>query len=774
MKAHLTDTLLRLTAIAATVMTLMAALMPFAPASAAPVQGDGYWQDTFSDSTGINASASINISVSGGDVKLAPNYVSSVAFNDSFEGTNINTSKWTNSGSLWATDTSQKHDGTYSARARNSGANPSTTTHTLTSVNINLADATSAYLDFWYRMNIVSGGSCSLYYYNGTSYILIASLTGANNTWIHFNQSISLPTYKINNFQIQFVASMKRTNAGRDQFWVDQLIVNKTVQQGYSTPGSLTSVSITPSNLQSWGQFNASDNTTFCLPYRQPISILGTGTPLTDYQISIPVSYVSGKMNADFSDLRFKDGSGNILSYWIESYVASTSAKVWVKVPSIAASGTTTIYMYYGSATATSASNGSNTFIFFDDFSGDLSKWTKETNGANINIVSGYLNCSGGSDVSPYGHTVLGSSASYTGFADGIIEGKTYLSPNSIAEVGYRGNYAANTGYKSRMDNRSAEGIGNLIWPYVVGGWAFIPPGSIALPPPVPSGVWYSFSIAVSGSSMGISCAGQTLTVTNTTYTGPGEISLQNHFGAYVRFDDIRVRKYASPAPAINSGSEESGSYCGFTNPNTVTSITYKILNAADDSLLCTITAAQAAAGYDISSCAVTASSIKLRAEFSTSNISQTPILYDWRVTWTSVAQDWIDIQAPINISSWDLYPGTTNATVGTLIVTVSSPGVTWLVTANDSDTVNTGGFMTLLNGSSYNSPLIHLAKAMNVSAGSATNVTENYSVTLPIGGTLVKGTGNASPPITFTQEVTWDDSPGTYRIVVTFTATVE
>ena len=126
-------------------------------------------------------------------------------------------------------------------------------------------------------------------------------------------------------------------------------------------------------------------------------------------------------------------------------------------------------------------------------------------------------------------------------------------------------------------------------------------------------------------------------------------------------------------------------------------------------------------------------------------------------------------------MSSWDLYPGDTpNIKTGTLTVNVSSPTVNWLVKANDSDTANTSGFMALLNGSSYNSPLIHLSKAMNVSAGPATNVTENHSVNLSTGGGIIAGgTGNASPPITFTQEVTWDDAPGNYQIVVTFTGSI-
>lgn len=102
--------------------------------------------------------------------------------------------------------------------------------------------------------------------------------------------------------------------------------------------------------------------------YYKPVNINNTsGSTLTDYQIKLTVSYVSGKMNADFSDLRFVDATCTQIDYWIETYTASTSATVWVEVPSIPVSGTT-LYMYYGNSVATTSSNGPNTFLLFDDF----------------------------------------------------------------------------------------------------------------------------------------------------------------------------------------------------------------------------------------------------------------------------------------------------------------------------------------------------------------------------------------------------------------------
>ncbi len=63
----------------------------------------------------------------------------------------------------------------------------------------------------------------------------------------------------------------------------------------------------------------------------------------------------------------------------MEEKVDGDYAVFWVKVSSIPASpNKTTIYIYYGKPDATSASDGSSTFEFFDDFEGsslNTSKW---------------------------------------------------------------------------------------------------------------------------------------------------------------------------------------------------------------------------------------------------------------------------------------------------------------------------------------------------------------------------------------------------------------
>jgi hypothetical protein len=125
--------------------------------------------------------------------------------------------------------------------------------------------------------------------------------------------------------------------------------------------------------------------------YSKSHTITGsTSGAVTDYQMKFRIYrttgtdsgdtvYLGTKVDPTYKDIYFTaSDKTTALSYWIESS-DSTSATVWVKIPSIPASpSTTTVYLYYGNPSAVSASNGDNTFIFFDHFEGaslDAGKW---------------------------------------------------------------------------------------------------------------------------------------------------------------------------------------------------------------------------------------------------------------------------------------------------------------------------------------------------------------------------------------------------------------
>jgi len=106
--------------------------------------------------------------------------------------------------------------------------------------------------------------------------------------------------------------------------------------------------------------------------YCRPIYIHEqSGIDLIDYQVFIELN----SMNFDFEhaqtngeDIRFTDEYGFLLDYWIEEWDSvNEKAKVWVEVPFIPANSSVVIYMYYGNPSASSASDGEETFGFFID-----------------------------------------------------------------------------------------------------------------------------------------------------------------------------------------------------------------------------------------------------------------------------------------------------------------------------------------------------------------------------------------------------------------------
>lgn len=108
--------------------------------------------------------------------------------------------------------------------------------------------------------------------------------------------------------------------------------------------------------------------------YSFPVDIDNSAGPLlTNYQVAITLNsetlILEGKMQIDGDDIRVLDQGGSALSYWIEEESFNSAAsKIWVKIPSIAAGGSTTIYVFYGNSSVSSLSNGEDVFELFDGF----------------------------------------------------------------------------------------------------------------------------------------------------------------------------------------------------------------------------------------------------------------------------------------------------------------------------------------------------------------------------------------------------------------------
>jgi hypothetical protein len=298
--------------------------------------------------------------------------------------------------------------------------------------------------------------------------------------------------------------------------------------------------------------------------YRQPVTVSNTsGAVLTNYQIKLTVNYVASKMKSDFSDLRFTRLDGvTLLPYYIESYTASTSAVIWVKVDSIPTTGTQ-IFMYYGNASAVTASSADNTFDFFDDFTGtavNTSKWNM-VNSTGFSVSGGQL----------YGTNTTGRITSIATFNPGVIlEIKEYRT----------GTLAANGHGIGGFWSSDSDGIGWLDHPgnfYYRNDSTWVAQGAQA-----PADIWRKSSIAVPNSTQVI--LNSVNWSTGATIWSPGILSnvvsaepislgprpgesasyLNQAYSAY--WDWVLVRKYASTDPTSSFGTEEGGGACGSSN----------------------------------------------------------------------------------------------------------------------------------------------------------------------------------------------------------------
>ena len=96
----------------------------------------------------------------------------------------------------------------------------------------------------------------------------------------------------------------------------------------------------------------------------------------TNYQLQLTVYksvgvdtntevYLGTNVRDDFGDVRFTDTNGTtLLDYWIETLTSGVSAVIWIEIPSIPVSpSSTTIYIYYDNPAQTTTSSGTSTFI---------------------------------------------------------------------------------------------------------------------------------------------------------------------------------------------------------------------------------------------------------------------------------------------------------------------------------------------------------------------------------------------------------------------------
>jgi hypothetical protein len=310
----------------------------------------------------------------------------------------------------------------------------------------------------------------------------------------------------------------------------------------------------------------------------------------SDYQMKLTVNqsngtdsagvvYLGGNVQTTFNDLRFAKSDGTtLLPYWIESITGTTPnqvATVWIKLaPSpdtISVSpGTYNFYIYYSNTGASSATNGIDTFVFFDDFESgtlDTNKWATQLMYGSMGIRTDYK----------YGNYSYGSD-------QGPSQGCCY--PNSII-------YDQNHYFMKLPDGDNIQYLVSMkTRRWITTAWysyCYIGFGGSNIAYTLPyDGVWYNYDIILKRTSSSninyqVAVNGSWETAANITIT-QGTIlpfGIQtNHYGpgdnsVYVRSDDFRVRNYISPEPAFSTtGTEEIG-----ISATSITSDTYTCTN---------------------------------------------------------------------------------------------------------------------------------------------------------------------------------------------------
>ena len=319
--------------------------------------------------------------------------------------------------------------------------------------------------------------------------------------------------------------------------------------------------------------------------YRKNITISGGGSDVTDYQIKLVLHYGSGTdsgnhiylnehVQNDFDDIRFTTNTSlNLLDYYIEEKYDGDNCTVWVKVPSIPTSGTT-ICIYYGNSDATSLSNGTATFLFFDDFSGssiDTDKWQYDTE--SFEVSNGIARCTSStkeirSITNNFGNVEVRVKWRFSSGGRGhICFRKSYDSSSGrVKDPGYDINFR-----KPNADENLRK------WPGGGASATTLATASISYS----SDTWYVGFIRGYGSNLEAKATSDAtlLSASDTTFSS-GEIGIGTDLLAtegtdYVEFDWIFVRNYVDPEPSVSSTTSEennkfetSGSYVYSTTEN--------------------------------------------------------------------------------------------------------------------------------------------------------------------------------------------------------------
>jgi len=303
-----------------------------------------------------------------------------------------------------------------------------------------------------------------------------------------------------------------------------------------ATPGYSIGVSGVPSTTSQIGLGNFTGKT---VP--TTITISNSGGTLTDFVVNFNLSYKSSYAST-FQDLRFYDEqTRTLLSHWYETVSNSSSASVWLKVPSLTNGRRIKV------TTGNSSTNGtaSSVFPLYEDFSSfdATNKWL--VSGGSYSVSTNNFQFTSGT----FTYVVTRNNFQ----ADMVVEAAISSgNGNAIPEIIMRGNTSTNAGIKMRGDCRG-PGYGG-VGPYLYNpfnNWHMLSaPNNFSFPS---NGTFQRLTFSGTSSNFAAYYNGSlTTSYSNSTaaYNGSGVIGFANHNGNPVTLSWIRA--YPSTANTIS------------------------------------------------------------------------------------------------------------------------------------------------------------------------------------------------------------------------------
>jgi hypothetical protein len=277
-------------------------------------------------------------------------------------------------------------------------------------------------------------------------------------------------------------------------------------------------------------------------------------------------------MKSDCGDIRITDSDGRtLLNAWIESGVNTSSTYIWVKVPSIPASSTKTIYIYYGNPSATLSASGptgeapqlSPTYAQYDN---GASVFNNYWNFAGTSLPSGWSATSGFTGSVNNGITLTSNSdwqgimytASPTSYSNVVIDAYAKEVSRQAFLIGF--SKSGDTGIVQNAYAFILDGYANgttVINRYISSSYTELTSATF-----VPASNTYyvvSFYFASPNLKGTINYNLLTIQTTDTTYSSLQYLTLGvcTTIGRWVA-QWYRVRAYASPEPTTSVGAEEA------------------------------------------------------------------------------------------------------------------------------------------------------------------------------------------------------------------------